>query len=249
MPRIKDLTTKTGNLSSADQFVSDNGTSVTKIDYTALARAIIEQYNGSTLAGSAQSVQAALNSLNSKLFHYYSGALNDLRTTGIYYGDFSDSPNSNSTFGVCIVSPCPNPANTMQRLFAQGFAQGIVEYSRTSSNATTWRDWVKMPTRAEMDAITNNPFPIKRTLTSSDNLDNITESGAYGVVTSIPTNVPSEATGNYGLLLVFGGTSGTSTWCFQLYAYTGRALFYRRKFGSASDSWAAWTKVTGTVVS
>ena len=50
MPRIKDLTTKTGNLSSADQFVSDNGTSVTKIDYTALARAIIEQYNGEPVA-------------------------------------------------------------------------------------------------------------------------------------------------------------------------------------------------------
>lgn len=65
MPRIKDLTAKSGNMSNADFFATDNGTVVTKIDYTALAKAIIEQYNGSTLAGSAQSVQAALNSLNS----------------------------------------------------------------------------------------------------------------------------------------------------------------------------------------
>lgn len=64
--RIANLSTKSGSLSSSDKFVTDNGTAVTKIDYNALAKAIIEQYTGSTLAGSAQSVKAALDALNSK---------------------------------------------------------------------------------------------------------------------------------------------------------------------------------------
>lgn len=37
-----------------------------KIDYSKLAKAIVEEYNGSTIAGSAQTLKAALDSLNSK---------------------------------------------------------------------------------------------------------------------------------------------------------------------------------------
>lgn len=65
--RIFNLTKKTGNLTSNDFFGVDNGSTVNKIDYNALAKAIIEQYTGSSLAGSAQSVKAALDSLNSKM--------------------------------------------------------------------------------------------------------------------------------------------------------------------------------------
>ena len=65
--RIFNLSNKSGSLTSSDKFVLDNGTNVMKIDYNALAKAIIEQYTGSTLAGSAQSVKAALDALNSNL--------------------------------------------------------------------------------------------------------------------------------------------------------------------------------------
>lgn len=71
--RIANLSTKSGSMSSSDKFVTDNGTTVTKIDYNALAKAIIEQYTGSTLAGSAQSVKAALDALNSKSFGSITG--------------------------------------------------------------------------------------------------------------------------------------------------------------------------------
>lgn len=64
--RISNLSNKSGNPSSSDYFVLDDGTTVTKIDYNKLAKAIIENYAGSTVAGSAQSVKAALDSLNSK---------------------------------------------------------------------------------------------------------------------------------------------------------------------------------------
>ncbi len=38
-----------------------------KIDYSKLAKAIVEEYNGSTIAGSAQTLKVALDSLNSKI--------------------------------------------------------------------------------------------------------------------------------------------------------------------------------------
>lgn len=64
--RISNLSNKSGNPSSSDYLVLDDGTTVTKIDYNKLAKAIIENYAASTLAGSAQSVKAAIDSLNSK---------------------------------------------------------------------------------------------------------------------------------------------------------------------------------------
>ncbi len=63
--RISNLSNKSGNPSSSDYLALDDGTTVTKIDYNKLAKAIIENYAGSTVAGSAQSVKAALDSLNS----------------------------------------------------------------------------------------------------------------------------------------------------------------------------------------
>ena len=44
-----------------------------KIDYSKLAKAIVEEYNGSTVAGSAQTLKAALDSLNSKMAYVGSG--------------------------------------------------------------------------------------------------------------------------------------------------------------------------------
>ena len=64
--RISNLSNKSGNPSSSDYLVLDDGTTVAKIDYNKLAKAIIENYAGSTVAGAAQSVKAALDSLNSK---------------------------------------------------------------------------------------------------------------------------------------------------------------------------------------
>lgn len=61
--RISNLSNKSGNPSSSDYLVLDDGTTVTKIDYNKLAKALIESYAGSTLAGSAQSVKAALDAL------------------------------------------------------------------------------------------------------------------------------------------------------------------------------------------
>lgn len=53
-------------IDSNDQiYISDGGTALKKISYTNLAKAIIEQYNASQLAGATKTIQAAFNELNS----------------------------------------------------------------------------------------------------------------------------------------------------------------------------------------
>ena len=59
--------TKQTDIGSTDQLLMvKNGNITGRIDYNVLAKAIIEQYAGSTLGGSAQSVKAAITALNSK---------------------------------------------------------------------------------------------------------------------------------------------------------------------------------------
>lgn len=59
--QIHELANLSGNPASGTSFVVDNGSATRKIDYTALAKAIVEQYTGSTLGGKSQSLQAAIN--------------------------------------------------------------------------------------------------------------------------------------------------------------------------------------------
>lgn len=67
MAEIHELTSYSGTPSTGTYLVVDDGATTTKIDYNALAKAILENYASSTLAGSAQSVQSALNALNSNV--------------------------------------------------------------------------------------------------------------------------------------------------------------------------------------
>jgi hypothetical protein len=63
---LKDLTTLTASLASGTLFHVEKSGKAYNIDYTKLAKAIVEEYNGSTLGGSAQTVQAAIGALNSR---------------------------------------------------------------------------------------------------------------------------------------------------------------------------------------
>ena len=92
--KLSALTKKT-SIASTDQLVMVDGAAspvVTKrIDYNVLAKAIIEQYASSSLAGANQSVKTAIDALNSKSYWLSntgtssSGDLNDFVETGTYY--------------------------------------------------------------------------------------------------------------------------------------------------------------------
>ena len=67
MPQIHELSTMTGNPDTGTYFAVDNGSTTTKLDYNALAKAVVEQYNKSSIAGSARSLKSAIESINNKV--------------------------------------------------------------------------------------------------------------------------------------------------------------------------------------
>lgn len=83
---------------AADQvFVSDAGTSLKKADIAAIAKYIVENYAGSTIGGSAQSVQAAIGALNSRT----DGAYN-VRIMTSTNGSFAGLCNADGTYAVYV---------------------------------------------------------------------------------------------------------------------------------------------------
>ena len=146
--RIFNLSNKSGSLTSSDKFVLDNGTNVMKIDYNALAKAIIEQYTGSTLAGSAQSVKAALDTLNSKSISNpqlltASDDMNTLTASGIYYTINTDAPANGPTsdaYNSVIIVLKARSIDVLQFYLCNN--KGTIYY-RTQFGGT-WRAWQKL---------------------------------------------------------------------------------------------------------
>lgn len=155
--QIHELATKSGNLSSSDYLVTDNGTVTAKIDYTKLAKAIVEQYNGSTLAGSAQTLQNALNGLNTGTQKVTTPivipANSDLLAldVGEYYGDSTNMPSyencpTSASFKLTVSYRIPS-----RKQYEIRDAQGSVFYN-TQDSSTTYLGWIKEPSRNEMNA-------------------------------------------------------------------------------------------------
>jgi len=169
--QIHELPTISGS-PSGGYFATDNGTQTTKIDYTALAQAIIEQYNASTLAGSAQSVKAALDGLVQKSLPTEiaprttiasNDDLNTYTTAGIYRcatatiaASLSNCPISNVGFNLDVVQ-LYNVAFAYQRITASSgtTSSAVVEVYERFINVrdSMYGTWKKVPTRAEIDGI------------------------------------------------------------------------------------------------
>lgn len=130
--RISDLDTRSAALGeSTAYFAVDQASSnvTNKIDYNALARAIIEQYTGSTIGGAAQSVKAAVDTLNSNITIDASNKhtrippgsdFNSYTTPGVYYVT-SDSD------GATMVN-APRKASGKLIVMARHTAEYLVQY-------------------------------------------------------------------------------------------------------------------------
>ena len=67
MPRINNLPAKSGTLGESDYIATDNGRQTTKVDFDQLAQAVVEEYDGSSLGGSAKSVKDAVDGIATDL--------------------------------------------------------------------------------------------------------------------------------------------------------------------------------------
>ena len=113
--------TKKASIASTDQILMVDGAAspaVTKrIDYNVLAKAIIEQYASSSLAGANQSVKTAIDALNSKSFTDYQSGVNSLLSLvatlekGVYNFRLDGAQDSPVSGGVIYTVTKTHPAN------------------------------------------------------------------------------------------------------------------------------------------
>ena len=182
--RIKDLISRSKALIEGNVYlaVDDATNNVTqKVDYKTLAREIIEQYNLSTLAGSAQSVKSALDGLDGNKLDLKAGTaitngtdVNTLQTPGTYFcasasiaASLSNIPTQATSVGwrLDVARNGYNTDNYLTQTIT-GVSSGVsFEYVRGMSTKGTWGEWLKAPTRAEVDALSNGQEVT--TLTSS----------------------------------------------------------------------------------
>lgn len=99
--------------------------------------------------------------------------------------------------------------------------------------------------KSALDSLNSNSMTVKSILSSSDDLNDLTN-GVYIWATARPQNIPVSE--NYGLVIVFEGNQGGTYYNFQFCSLSSRRLYYRRKQGDASGSFAAWSLVTATQV-
>lgn len=167
MAKEKNLTAVT-SVAAADfaRVVTSAGASV-KATFANVAKYIIETYNGSTVAGSAQSVKSALDSLNSNLggiinngtdFNTLVLPANDKKIK-VYRGE-NLSQMTNKPSGVtgawpfCLILLPIGGSYTKQILHIYGTAATpdyvCVRIQTYSSGSVVWTDWQQSPTRAEI---------------------------------------------------------------------------------------------------
>lgn len=154
-------------IGSGGYFATDNGSQTTKIDYNALAQAIIEQYASSTLAGTAQSVKSALDGIKTGLDVVYGAnpiktlaATDDLLTLDV------------GMYRVGNVLPLNAPSTTYKYGYATKQHRGASGYTYYEfvvgngngndfkryygwqySNSATSIDWIEMAPQSAVDEL------------------------------------------------------------------------------------------------
>lgn len=245
-------------IGSGGYFATDNGSQTTKIDYDKLAKAIIEQYSGSTLAGSAQSVKAALDGLadGSTLLSYADATaissdddLDSYTEPGLLYAGSNTIASSLSNSPVSVAFKLEVEASTggtgsvatgrIQRLYPWN---NLDVYQRRYSVSSGWAAWEKLPTRAEIDTLNNKLDVVTpKVIAAISDLSTIQpgEQGYMQFTAAVsPTGQQSYftvwCTGNAerrGLIAIH--TAGTET---RLFANAGHAT-------NGVFAWRGWTEM------
>ena len=148
MAKEKNLTNVT-SIAAADfaRLVTSAGASV-KATAANLAKYVIETYNGSSVAGSSQSVKDALDSLNSKNLQNpqiltSSNDMNTLTTPGVYYTQNTDMPTNapvQDAYNSAIIVIKARSIDVLQFYFCNN--KGILYYR--SQFGSSWRAWQKI---------------------------------------------------------------------------------------------------------
>ena len=200
-------------------FFSDGGSSTAtnsgnngvlrKIDYNKLAKAIIEQYNGSQLMGATKTIQAAFNELNSKFI--YATSIDDLctnilalpsnRTATLYITSTVTSALINvNMVGKGYVSKV---SNVIADIVIYAGANGELYTIRINptTKVVSTDNTTKLPTRAEVDTLSSKiawiDFNNTDILTQIDALSRGAYDGYLSATNAVNSDMPGASTSWY----------------------------------------------------
>lgn len=143
--QIHDLTRQ--NPATGSQLVFDTGSATYKALVSDVAKVIMEQYNGTTLAGSAQTPKAAIDTLNGNLttlqMRYLNAASDDLDAlyntsdTGFYLTGSGTAHSPYNYAGLIVIA---RNGTAFQIVFPSGSSNQVMLRAR-SGNPLTWTAW------------------------------------------------------------------------------------------------------------
>ena len=144
--KIHALTASTSAWGSYDKVLVDRDGTLARIDYSLLAKAIIEEYSGSSLAGVSQSVKAVLDSpMNIPTSIPSNSDLDDYHASGSFYcssstigGTLSHNPaGSNSFILIVLKRGANNTGHVTQIVYTSNKS-----FTRIYSSGA-WGDWYR----------------------------------------------------------------------------------------------------------
>lgn len=222
--RIKDLATRATKLLTGNAwFVVDNGTKVEKAAYAEVVKQGIEEYAGSTLAGSAQTVKSAIDALNSKFGRALGNNpnFNNIVEPGFYYfGDVTDAvnpPNKDAGYLNMLVLRVGDMVTQVvfgaRQLLQSGRDKIWVRY-RNGNSDSYWNEWIAYATQSEVDALNSN----------------------VGTLSGIKTVVVNDTTNDVGIItLNVGAFTG------RPYVISNISANFVTPYRIICDSWTAST--------
>lgn len=156
--QIHELNQLSGTPGNTSAFAIDNGTTTERINYAALAKAIIEDYTGSTLGGSARSVKSAIaallssinenagniTTLNNTVYTRSSTtatSFNDIIDSGLYWLNMANVSDGPATSGFCVLV-VHGGATRLQEAFVYSSSANAMPrvYQRIYTNSQ-WYSW------------------------------------------------------------------------------------------------------------
>lgn len=238
---IGQLTAKT-TPSSADVFALEDTEDTKKINYDALADAILNKITSKqyTVAGQSQTLINAINVLNSNTLPLYKPR-QDVTDANAFLTSGTARVSHNTTSNL--------PENGYYVLQVIVFSSGtdVIQYAynvnntlvwhRSFHDGTTWTDWELVPRRSEINALNSR---LKFSRINSGTINDITAypQGVYmqyvaGTVTGAPL-----ASSSLIITFVF------AEWiAFQISAIDGNVFMYRF---CGSSGWSTWKRISLT---
>lgn len=247
---ITGLPTKTASgVAATDKMLGIDSAEGYQILVRDVAKYIIENCDVSTLAGAVRTPKAAIDLLNSNTYNLKTATnipsnadLDTYLTPGTYSiatNTIAQSLQHCPTYYCGILTVEYSPRNDTYYVIQMYYEYHTKDTYVRQRAGTTWHDWVKQPTRAEIEALNNNMADTRqRTLmgdsTALTGVDyNTLESGWHFIGTG-STNGPG-----LDWLLVHSFNNQGGGKCQQAYTLTGR-IFNRANNGT---TWSSWLEI------